>query len=70
MKFDEVFEMIKMVVKFWLIDGYIVDSFGWVYYCLGWYEEVVIELECVIELWLVDLVINDYLGDVYWKVGC
>lgn len=69
-KLDEVFGMIECVVEVCLDFGYIVDSFGWVFYCLGCFEEVVDFMECVVVLMFVDFIVNDYFGDVYWKVGC
>lgn len=70
MNFDEGMVMIKKVVEFCLDDGYIVDLFGWVYYCMGKYEDVVCEFQCVVQLKEGDVIINDYYGDVLWCVGC
>jgi tetratricopeptide (TPR) repeat protein len=50
-------------------DGYIIDSVGWAYYCLGRYADATKALEDAIQLVPGDPTINDHLGDAYWKVG-
>jgi len=50
-------------------DGYIIDSVGWAYYCLGRYADAVKTLEDAIQLVPGDPTINDHLGDAYWKIG-
>ena len=50
-------------------DGYIIDSVGWAYFCLGRYADAVKTLEDAIQLVPGDPTINDHLGDAYWRVG-
>ena len=50
-------------------DGYIIDSVGWAYYCLGRYADAAKTLEDAIQLVPGDPTINDHLGDAYWKIG-
>jgi tetratricopeptide (TPR) repeat protein len=50
-------------------DGYIIDSVGWAYYCLGRYADAAKALEDAIQLVPGDPTINDHLGDAYWKIG-
>ena len=62
-------KMIRKAVELRPIDGYIVDSLGWVLYRLGDYEAAARELERAVELRAEDPIINDHLGDAYWRVG-
>ena len=66
---DRAREMIEKAVGQRPIDGYIVDSLGWVLYRLGDFEGAVAQLERAAELRPQDPVINDHLGDAYWRVG-
>ena len=66
---DESRIMIEKAVELRPGDGYIVDSFGWVAYRLGDFEEAVHQLELAVELVPGDPIINDHLGDAYWQVG-
>ena len=50
-------------------DGYIIDSVGWAYYCLGRYADAAKALEDAIQLVPGDPTINDHLGDAYWRIG-
>jgi len=50
------------------MDGYIIDSLGWVQYRLGKLADAVKNLERAVELRPEDPTINDHLGDAYWKV--
>jgi tetratricopeptide (TPR) repeat protein len=68
-KLDEGMAMIKKAVQQRPDDGYIVDSLGWAYYRVGYYEEATKQLERAIELKPEDPTINDHLGDAYWRVG-
>ena len=66
---DRAREMIEKAVGQRPVDGYIVDSMGWVLYRLGDFEGAVAQLERAVELRPQDPVINDHLGDAYWRVG-
>ncbi len=61
--------MIERAVELRPMDGYIVDSLGWVLYQAGEYADAVRHLERAVELRPTDPVINDHLGDAYWQVG-
>lgn len=50
-------------------DPYILDSYGWVLYRTGKFEESVNWLERAAEQMPNDATINDHLGDAYWQVG-
>ncbi len=66
---NKALDMIETAVRRRPDDGYIVDSLGWGYYCLGEYGTAVETLEHAVELTPADPVVNDHLGDAYWKVG-
>jgi len=68
-KLEEALEMIQSAVELRPGDGYIVDSLGWAYYQLGYYDVAVEHLERAVSLTPEDPVINDHLGDAYWRVG-
>lgn len=50
-------------------EPHIIDSFGWVLYAQGEYEEAVQYLERAAELMSTDATVNDHLGDCYWRLG-
>ena len=66
---NKALDMIKTAVRLRPDNGYIVDSLGWGYYCLGEYGTAVETLEHAVELTPADPVVNDHLGDAYWEVG-
>ena len=68
-KLEAAEELIRKAVELRPLDGYIVDSLGWVYYRTGRFEDAVRELERAVQLKPVDPTINDHLGDAYWRVG-
>lgn len=68
-KLDEALQMIERAVAAQPENGAIVDSYGWVLFQLGQYDEAVVHLENAAALEAVDPVINDHLGDAYWAVG-
>jgi tetratricopeptide (TPR) repeat protein len=66
---DRAQKMLEKAVSLRPMDGYIVDSYGWVQYRLGKWPEAVTWLERAIALKPSDPTINDHLGDAYWQVG-
>jgi Flp pilus assembly protein TadD len=50
-------------------DGYILDSYGWVLYRLGQFEEAAKWLEKSVAYVPDDTNILDHLGDAYWQTG-
>ncbi len=50
-------------------DGYILDSYGWVLYRLGQFEEAAQWLEKSVAYVPDDTNILDHLGDAYWQTG-
>lgn len=50
-------------------DGYILDSYGWVLYRLGQFEEAAEWLEKSVAYVPDDSSILDHLGDAYWQTG-
>lgn len=50
-------------------DAHIIDSYGWVLFTLGQYEEALSYMERANELMPADPTVNDHMGDVYWKLG-
>jgi len=66
---DQALEMLQKALSLRPNDGYIIDSFGWVLYKIGKYEDAVLFLERAAELVPNDPVINDHLGDALWRVG-
>lgn len=66
---EQSLELIKRAVALRPMDGYIIDSLGWVQYMMGDYEDAMPNLERAVELLPYDSTINDHLGDVYWQVG-
>ncbi|MFC3053103.1 tetratricopeptide repeat protein [Kordiimonas pumila] len=66
---DEARTMIEEAVKARPLDGFIVDSLGWVYYLTGDYQKSVETLEKAVRLEPGDATITHHLGDAYWRVG-
>lgn len=66
---EEAERMLKRAVELRQNDGYIVDSLGWAYFKLGYFDKAVTYLERATELMPSDPTINDHLGDAYWRVG-
>ena len=66
---DEAEKLIKRAMKHKPNDGYITDSFGWVYYKKGLFEEAVKYLEEAARLVSDDPTILEHLGDAYIKVN-
>lgn len=64
----EVLELIQKVVDLVLEDFFIVDSLGWVLFCMGCMEQVEIQMCCVYGLCF-DVEIGVYLGEVLWING-
>ncbi len=62
-------DMIEKAVNLKPNDGYIVDSLGWAFYCLGDFKNAVQYLERAVELMPGDPIINDHLGDAFWQAG-
>ena len=50
-------------------DAHIIDSYGWVLFTLGQYDEALSFMERANELMPADPTVNDHMGDVYWKLG-
>ena len=68
-KLDTALELIERAASLRPMDGYIIDSLGWVQYRMGLFDEAAKNLEKAVELRPYDPVINDHLGDAYWRVG-
>ncbi len=66
---DQAAEMILEAYKQYPYDGHIVDSLGWLFYRLGWYEKAVEYLEQASDMNPGNAVISDHLGDAYWFGG-
>ena len=69
MNLEQSLELIEKAVSLRPMDGYIIDSLGWVQYRMEMYQEATKSLERAVELLPYDAVINDHLGDAYWKIG-
>jgi tetratricopeptide (TPR) repeat protein len=69
MNLEQSLELIEKAVSLRPMDGYIIDSLGWVQYRMKMYQEATKSLERAVELLPYDAVINDHLGDAYWKIG-
>lgn len=50
-------------------DGAIIDSYGWILFRMGKYQQAAETIEQAVELLPDDSVILDHLGDAYWKTG-
>jgi len=66
---DKALEYAERAVGMKPDDGYVVDSYGWVLFRLGRYEESIRHLEKAVELSPGDSAILDHLGDAYWQAG-
>ncbi|CAO4191879.1 hypothetical protein LFADAHJC_LOCUS204 [Methylorubrum extorquens] len=66
---DETLRMLKQAVMLSPSDGHVIDSLGWAYYRLGFWDDAVRELEKAIELTPDEPTINGHLGDAYWRAG-
>ena len=66
---DQAAEMILEAYRQYPYDGHIVDSLGWLFYRLGWYEKAVEYLEQASDMNPGNAVISDHLGDAYWFGG-
>lgn len=65
---QEVLELIDCVCVVELDNVVIVDSYGWVLYCLGCKDEVLVQL-CWVWILVKDLEIVVYVGEVLWVLG-
>jgi tetratricopeptide (TPR) repeat protein len=62
-------DMLNLAVEARPNDAHIIDSYGWVLYTLGEYEEALLYMERANELMPADPTVNDHMGDVYWQLG-
>ena len=61
--------MVKKAIRLLPLNGYIVDSLGWVYFKQGKFAEAVRELEGAVALSAEDAIIWEHLGDARSKAG-
>lgn len=68
-KLEQALKFVKKAAILKPYDGSILDSYGWILFKLGNYEEAADMLEEAVELLPDDAVILDHLGDAYWKTN-
>lgn len=67
MNLKKAFKYIERAIELRPEDGFIRDSFGWVYFKLGNFERAIVELEKAVSIKADDPTIHEHLGDAYLK---
>ncbi|MBR3662608.1 MAG: tetratricopeptide repeat protein [Alphaproteobacteria bacterium] len=66
---DKAISMILEAYNKYPLEGHIVDSLGWAFYKIGYYDKAVEYLEQASDMNPANAVISDHLGDAYWMQG-